>query len=957
MRSAPQTKFARRNAYFPRLEQLEQRNGPTSLAGVMAPPPDGPGGSPDPFASDVAALDGPSPGTTDTTWHLVRCEESDTSAPPPWFAATSAAPRAEDTAVSGHEEPVVQAAAETAAVMTAAQLGTIDPLARDGFEDPLSLPDAFAANRPERAGGSGDVGGAFEAGTAVRDAGGSSPAVLAAPTAVATTGPAVAAAPAPDARALGDLTALASQVQTAAPAPSGDRAPAAPSTVPATSHAPAALLASPAVAFEANEGQADPQVSFLARGAGETVSLTPTEAVQRVQQPDGSGFALSMQLVGARTDTQAVGLDQLPGRVNYLQGNDPNNWHIDIPRFAAVAYPGVYPGVDLVYHGTAAGQLEYDFQVAPGTDPGAIRLQFPGAEAVRLDGQGNLVVHTAAGDAVQQAPVLYQQAGAARQAVDGRFVVQGNQVGFAVGAYDASRPLVIDPVWNWYFSNPANTPTLDPRFTYYVNGGVSGTQQGNAVAVDASGNTYVTGVVSSATSGSLGGTGGQSNSDAFVWKLDAQGVPVWLTYLGGSGSDEGRGIAVDSLGQAYVTGGTTSTNFPVMPGALQTQLAPGTYENAFLTKLSAGGGILYSTYFGLGRSGSVTLNNTYNYTYAETSEVGNGVAVDQYGTADFVGETSGIENVTIPFGQPTPPPDYPHIFDAFVVKLPIADPFLPPPPNYTPFIDFFGGAGTFNDPNYLAGHDAAKGVAVDPQGNFYVTGTTSSVDFPVTAGAYQTVLGGNSDAFARKYQGWPVSGVVYSTFLGGNDNDNGYGIAVDGAGNAYVTGDTISTVGFVGDVPDGWGNPTLDAYAVELIPTGSALAYGIDLGGANVDHGYGIAVNAAGDAFVTGTTQFYGPWTPSYPQVNAFAAPGPALYAPSHDTGNRAFVSEVAPGGGLAFSSILGVGETGGYGIAVEPQGPFHMTGYDTGVWESGDMQYQKDVQYPFDVLVAVATP
>jgi hypothetical protein len=261
------------------------------------------------------------------------------------------------------------------------------------------------------------------------------------------------------------------------------------------------------LSFEANLGETDPEVRFLSRGAGYSLFLTPTQAVLTLQQPAAAGSqpapaasvapdtVLRMQLVGANDNPQVIGEDQLPGVSNYLIGNDPRQWHTAIPTYGKVAYHGVYPGIDLLYYGNQQ-QLEYDFTVAPGADPAAITLAFQGVENVALDAEGNLVLHTPGGDVVEDAPVLYQDAGGGRKDIAGRYALKGpDQVGFAVDAYDRSRPLTIDPVLSY------------------------------------------------------------------------------STYLGGTGNDYGYGIAVDGSGNAYVTGQTYSTNFPTTAGAFQTQTA------------------------------------------------------------------------------------------------------------------------------------------------------------------------------------------------------------------------------------------------------------------------------------------------------------------------------------------------------------------------------------------------
>ena len=440
------------------------------------------------------------------------------------------------------------------------------------------------------------------------------------------------------------------------------------------------------LSFEANQGQTDAQVPFLAHGDGYALFLTSTAAVLSLQKPaelgtgspaalaPADGVALRMQLVGARAAPAVQGVDRLAGMSNYLIGNDPSHWHTAIPTYSRVAYQGVYPGIDLVYYGNQR-QLEYDFTVAPGADPGVIRLAFQGAESVALDGQGNLVLHTAGGDVVEHAPVLYQEGAAGQQAVFGRYVLQGaGQVGFEAGAYDQSRPLVIDPVLS---------------YSTYLGG--SGEDYGRGIAVDASGSAYITGNTSSTNFPTTPGvfqTTRRGEYNVFVAKLNAAGTALaYSTYLGGSQDDYGYGIAVDSAGSAYIVGDTLSRNFPITPGAFQTTDRGA--ANVFLTKLNAAGSALvYSTYL--------------------------------------------------------------------------------------------GGSG----------NDNGNGIAVDAAGNAYVTGAAGSSDFPTTAGAFQTTnhaSSRNRNAFVAKLNATGTA-LVYSTYLGGSNDDYGSGIAVDASGSAYVTG-------------------------------------------------------------------------------------------------------------------------------------------------------------------------
>src|SRR5712692_9912408 len=324
------------------------------------------------------------------------------------------------------------------------------------------------------------------------------------------------------------------------------------------------------LSFEANRGQTDAHVQFISRGSGYTLYLTATEAVLTVQRPLGFGeppagpgspqvfskrkglgetqnakpkemennarSALRMKLVGANVATVVEGLQPLPGKTNYFIGNDPAKWHTAIPTYAKVRYKDLYPGVDLVYYGNQQ-QLEYDFIVAPGVDPRAIRLAINGAKKLVTGAGGDLVLHTAEGEVLLRKPVVYQEVAGVRKEIAGRYVLRGKrQISFEVAAYDASKPLIIDPVLS---------------YSTYLGG--SAEDFGNAIAVDASGNAYVTGGTLSTDfptkNPSQSASGGRG--DAFVAKLDSTGSAlVYSTFLGGSGDDFGNGIAVDASGNA-----------------------------------------------------------------------------------------------------------------------------------------------------------------------------------------------------------------------------------------------------------------------------------------------------------------------------------------------------------------------------------------------------------------------
>lgn len=371
------------------------------------------------------------------------------------------------------------------------------------------------------------------------------------------------------------------------------------------------------LAFEVNQGQTDRRVRFLARGGGYTMFLTATGATlalarprrSRVSHPrlsqslfqrDGLGANTTPQrtpldeavvrlgLSGANPQPILTGADQLPGHVNYFIGNKPSGWHRNVPVYGKVVYHDVYPGINLVYYGTQ-GQLEYDFQVAPNANPDAIRMTIQGTRGMVVDGRGVLVLHTALGDIRQRAPSVYQELGGRRVAVPTRYVLTGGrQVGFAMGAHDARRPLVIDPVL---------------AYSTYLGG--SSYNEGYGIAVDSAGDAYVTGLTYSqdfpTTPGSFSTTyrGINGNGEAFVAKLNPSGAALlYSTYLGGSNGDGGQGIAVDGAGDAYVTGYTGSSDFPTTPGAFsRTYRGTNSGYEAFVAKLNpAGSALLYSTY-------------------------------------------------------------------------------------------------------------------------------------------------------------------------------------------------------------------------------------------------------------------------------------------------------------------------------------------------------------------------
>jgi Beta-propeller repeat/Abnormal spindle-like microcephaly-assoc'd, ASPM-SPD-2-Hydin len=661
--------------------------------------------------------------------------------------------------------------------------------------------------------------------------------------------------------------------------------------------------------FEANEGQTDDKVKFLSRGGGHTLFLTLTDAVLALREPilaEHKGTrvavpsklaaserasritALRMRLVGADPKAKILGAEELPGKTNYFIGNDPKKWRTNVPTYAEVKYESVYPGVDLVYYGNQ-GQLECDFVLAPGADPRAISLTFSGARRVRLDRQtGDLILKTRTGEVRFHAPAIYQLSSTSQEAqsaskttIDGHYGLTHHHLTFEVASYDRTRPLVIDPA-----------------LSYSTFLGGSGTDVADSIAVDASGNAYVTGYTDSSdfptTLGAFQTTCGGSCSQyhAFVTKLNSTGSGlVFSSYLGGSSLDNGSGIALDALGDAYVTGYTLSSDFPITSGAFQTTYGGG--GDSFVTELNpSGSALIYSTYLG-----------------GSNVDTPSGIAVDRSGDAYVTGQTASANlPVTVGAFQATCPGGCSNGI-GFVTKLNPAGSALV----YSTYL-----GGSFND--------APSGIALDNAGDAYITGFAGSTDFPTTPGVFDTSCsscsGDTPDAFVTELNP-SGSGLVYSTYLGGSALDYGTGIAVANSGQAYVTGLTEST-----DFPTTSGafqttcydcDPSHysgAAFVTALNPSGSGLVYSTYLSGNGGDYGSAIAEDASGDAYVTGSTG----------SSNFPTTPGAFQTIPP---GRDSFVTELNPNGSaLVYSTYLGgSGADAGTGISVDATDNFYVTG------------------------------
>ncbi len=653
------------------------------------------------------------------------------------------------------------------------------------------------------------------------------------------------------------------------------------------------------LAFEPNAIDPGSPAKFLARGDGYALFLARNEAVLELRGPSNVPAVLRMQLAGANSAPAFTPLEMLPGKSNYFIGNDPKGWHTNIAQYRKVLESDIYHGVNLVYYG-AQGRLEYDFDVAPGADPAEIRLAFQGAENLRIDAQGELVAHTAAGDVRLRKPVAFQEIAGTRKPIAVSYSLDGkNNVTFELAEYDSRAPLVIDPVLS---------------YSTYLGG--SNIDSSNAIAVAPDNTAFIAGSTFSAdfpTAHPLqanDGGGPDFPQDAFVSKISADGSTLlYSTYLGGENQDAANGIAVDNFGDAFVTGFTLSPHFPILTGSFET-LCGGDGEcgakftggpivsNAFVTKLNpAGSALLYSTFYG-------QFQNVK----------GNAIAVDSNGNAYITGSTSANFSTVALF------PITPTAFQSAFCNS-CASTANPTVNAFVAVLDATGTSALYS--SYLGGEveDVGYGIAVDSSANAYVTGLTYSTAFPVTAGALQSTYGGSGDAFVTKVNtlGTSTTSLVFSTYLGGVGLDQGNAIALDSAGNPYIAGLTNSAA--FGFTPAGTVQPAYagegDAFVTKLTSAG-ALSYFTYLGGTHADSATGIAVDSGNNVYVTGTTA-----SVDFPTAGA-------VFQPAYGGGNTdSFVAKLGPAGAtLVYSSYLGgTNAELATGIAVDTTGSAYVTG------------------------------
>lgn len=624
--------------------------------------------------------------------------------------------------------------------------------------------------------------------------------------------------------------------------------------------------------FEINKGQAPADVEFLSRGAGYVIYLTPTSAQITLHSRHGAGALdqhratvritpIGIDAAATKPRTELQGIDALPGKSNYFTNNSREKWLTGIEHYRNVVYPQLYPGIDMLFR-SDSGRIEFDFLLQPGAHPERVRLKVTGSEPLQLDAAGNLLLNVDGRELRLQAPRSFQDINGSRREIATRFVLQDTQtVGFSVAAYDHDQPLLIDPILSFssYAGGSANdvaqgvafdvqgnlyvvgeTYSTDfPTYNAYqstspVNGSAfvmkldaqthdviyatyigSNVTEARGIAVDSAGSAYIVGDTSSTTFPVMNAYQPTLRGliDIFVTKLAPSGNALaYSTYLGGDTVDRGRAIALDALGDVYITGVTASTDFP-LANPLQTQVRGST--DAYVAKLSPTRGTLdYSTYIG---------GNGLDY--------GTSIVVDA-GKQAFVGGYTNSGN-------------FPTLNPLQAARAGSND----------AFVARFTAQGGLGYATYLggAGVDYANAIGVDAAGNILLAGQTYSANFPVSS-PLQAALAGSTDAFVSKLNATGTA-LVYSTYLGGAQGDTAYGLRLDAAGNVYVAGQTDSL-----DYPAVYAVQSVnaggsDAFVTQISATGASLIYSTYLGGTASDYARALAVDAIGNVAVAGITE------------------------------------------------------------------------------------------------------
>jgi Abnormal spindle-like microcephaly-assoc'd, ASPM-SPD-2-Hydin/Beta-propeller repeat len=651
--------------------------------------------------------------------------------------------------------------------------------------------------------------------------------------------------------------------------------------------------------FVENKGQVDNRVKYYAKIRNGKVYFTGEEIVYQFflgnrekdsqqnnpfpiesKTPAGKKSAgeasalreetIRLSFVGANADARLEGREEQEAKFSYFRGSDPQKWVSGAPSFQKVVCRDLYPGVDLIVSGRE-GRMKGEYVVRAGGDPSAIRLKYDGARALSVNKKGQLEIQTPTGMLIEDVPLSHQTIDGKKRDVEARYELAADGVvQFRVGAYRKRADLIIDPL------------------TYSTFLGGSNHDYSRKIIVDGSRNAYLLGYTVSAdfptTSGAYD-TSHNGTFDVFITKLNSSGnALLYSTFLGGTGNEGASGLATDVSGNAYLTGNTDSSDFPTTAGAYDTSKNGTLYSDAFVTKLNSTGSVLlYSTFLG-----------------GTDNETVRGLAADVSGNTYITGYTTSSDFPTTPGTYDT---SYNGSSDGFVTKLNSSGSALL-------YSTFLGGTG----------NDGPDALAIDGGGNAYVTGNSGSLDFPTTAGAYDTSHNGGYDAFIAKLNS-SGSALLYSTFLGGTVNDYGYGIAIDGNGNAYVGGASYSI-----DFPTTSGafdttfNGNEDAFVTKLNSTGSALLYSTFLGGTGNESSLGMTIDGSGNTYVVGFTS-----SSEFPTTSG-------AFDTSFNGSEDGFVTKLNPSGSaLLYSTFLGgTGADQARGIAVDGNRDAYVIGYTT---------------------------
>jgi len=628
-------------------------------------------------------------------------------------------------------------------------------------------------------------------------------------------------------------------------------------------------LAAPLV-FEPNLGQAEPAVRFLTHGNGHSFLLKDRETVLAFANP---AVTVRMTMVGQNPNSRIEAVGRQSRVTNYFHGNDPSRWLKSVPNFEKIRYSKVYPGIDLIYYGVGR-ELEYDFEVQPHYDPSTIQIEFDGVDTLSIGPEGDLILATPTGEIRHRRPIAFQRKGDTNVPVEAGFVIRNDRVGFQVGEYDRHLPLTIDPTLVW---------------SSFLGG--TGNDQGNDVVVDPAGNAYVTGFtqtvsVETPPAAVTLNTPIEKAYEAFVTKFTPSGSVVYSTYFGGTPpaatagatvDDEAHSIALDQLGNMIVVGFTLNNDFPIVNGFQSDRRG---VQDAYIVKLDiASGTIQFSSYLGGGQSDRAS-----------------GVAVDSAGNAYVAGSTLSSNFPIVSAFQPVYGQG---LRDAFLTKVTTA--------------------GTIGFSTYLGGigDDQAFDVAVDSSGEIIVTGSTSSINFPLSNALLGFYRGGISDIFITKFNA-QGSGLVFSTYWGGGAQDDGVRLAVDSSNTIYITGLTTSGFDFPLKNPAQFFNAGVaDAFLIKMHPDGRDVDFSTFIGAEDTEGGTALAIGSDGYIHIAGFTNSLG-----FYAINAVGG----FLRGARD----AWIMKLAPDASVVlYSSYLGgFGTEGATSIALDPSGNLYVTGF-----------------------------